>query len=337
MQIAGRNPEDQVFVIAEVGNNHEGDFDLALRMVDLAAEAGVDAVKFQTFRTELFVAATDAARFQRLKGFELTFDQFARLGEAAKAAGLAFISTPLDLESAGFLDDHVDCFKIASSDNTFWPLIDRVAATGKPVIFSTGLAGMEEIDHTVGRIRSRWARDGVHPGLGVLHCVSSYPTPPEEANIRCVQTMAHALPSCVVGYSDHTMGIDAAVASVALGARIIEKHFTIAHDHSDFRDHQLSADPAEMAELVRRVRVLEPLLGDGMVGMAAVERDMAPLIRRSIAAKRPLEAGTTVTEADIVWVRPGDGMAPGREAEVIGRTLKRPLNTGERFAADMLA
>lgn len=337
MQIAGRNPEEKVFVIAEVGNNHEGDFDLARRMVGLAAESGADAVKFQTFRTELFVAATDAARFQRLKGFELSFEQFARLGEEARAAGLAFISTPLDLESAAFLDGHVDCFKIASSDNTFWPLIDRVAATGKPVIFSTGLAGMEEIERTVGRIRTRWAQAGVHPGLGVLHCVSSYPTPPEQANLRCVHTMDLALPTCVVGYSDHTMGIDAAVASVALGARIVEKHFTIAHDHSDFRDHQLSADPAEMAELVRRIRAIEPMLGTGSVGMAAVERDMAPLIRRSIAARRPLAAGTTVTEADIVWVRPGDGMAPGREAEIVGRTLTRPLATGERFAADMLA
>ena len=336
MQIAGRNTNDATFIIAEVGNNHEGDFGLAREMVHLAADAGVDAVKFQTFSTDQFIAPVDAARFQRMKGFELTHDQFAELGVLARAAGLAFISTPLDMDSAVFLNDHVDAFKIASSDNTFWPLIDYVAATAKPAIISTGLADMDCVQQSVCRIKSRWVADGVAPGLGVLHCVTAYPTPPEHANVAAVRTMINALPSCDVGYSDHTSGNDAAVVAVALGARIVEKHFTIAHDHSDFRDHQLSADPTEMRELVQRVRMTETLLGSGEVAMAAIERDTAPLVRRSIAARHPLAAGHEVADSDLVWVRPGDGLPPGREHEVIGRRLVAPMAMGDRFTAELL-
>lgn len=337
MKIAGRDVSERAFIIAEVGNNHEGDFGLAKELVQLAAEAGADAVKFQTFRTEQFIAPVDAARYQRMKGFELSYDEFAALGEAAHDAGLAFISTPLDMESADFLAGHVDAFKIASSDNTFWPLIDRVSETGKPIIFSAGLVDIYEVHATVCRIKTPWVANEIDPGLGVLHCVSAYPTPPEEANVRAVQTMIEALPHCHVGYSDHTIGIDAAVAAVALGARIVEKHFTIAHDHSAFRDHQLSADPVELKAMVERIRLTETLLGDGVVRQAPIERDTAPLIRRSIAARHPLQAGHRITESDLVWVRPGDGLAPGREDEVIGRTLKQSVATGDRFAPDMLA
>lgn len=336
MQIAHHNTAEKTFVIAEVGNNHEGDFGLAEELVHRAADAGADAVKFQTFRTEQFIGRDDEARFQRLKSFELSYDQFASLGETARKQGLVFISTPLDMESARFLDGQVDAFKIASSDNNFWPLIDFVAGTGKPAIFSTGLADMNDISRAATRIHQRWEADGVNPGLGVLHCVSAYPTPPEAANLRAVTAMRAELPGCTVGYSDHTMGVDAAVAAVVLGARIIEKHFTIAHDHSEFRDHQLSADPTDLKQMVERIRLIEAMLGDGQVGMADCETGNAPLIRRSIAAKTPLPAGHKVSGDDLIWVRPGDGLPPGDEAKVVGRTLNAPINTGERFAAHML-
>lgn len=337
MRIASHDTDARAFVIAEVGNNHEGDFGLAKEMVHLAADAGVDAVKFQTFRTEQFIAPVDAVRYQRMKGFELSYDQFAALGEEARAAGIAFISTPLDMESAEFLDGHVDAFKIASSDNNFWPLIDYVAGREMPVIFSTGLADMAGVKQAAERIQGIWADRGVEPGLGVLHCVSAYPTPPEAANIRAVPAMQAALPGCAVGYSDHTQGIDAAVLAVALGARIVEKHFTVAHDHSDFRDHQLSADPAEMRALVDRIRLAETMLGTGEVAMADCERDAAPLIRRSVAARTPLQPGHVVGAEDLIWVRPGDGFAPGEEDKVLGRTLTAAMNTGDRFAPELLA
>ncbi len=336
MQIGQHDTREKTFVIAEVGNNHEGDFALAKDMVHLAAESGADAVKFQTFRTEQFIARDDESRFQRLKSFELSYEQFAWLGDEARNAGLVFISTPLDMESAHFLEKHVDAFKIASSDNNFWPLIDYVAETGKPAIISTGLAQMSDIHDAAVRIQSRWADRDIDPGLGVLHCVSAYPTPPEQANLRAITAMQAKLSGCDDGYSDHTQGIDAAVTAVALGARIIEKHFTIAHDHSDFRDHQLSADPGELRQMVDRIRLIETMLGDGQIGMAQCERENAPLIRRSIAARTPLEIGHRVSEDDLIWVRPGDGLPPGAERQVIGKTLIAPINSGERFAPNML-
>lgn len=337
MQIRSHDTAERTFIIAEVGNNHEGDFGLAREMVHLAAESGADAVKFQTFRTEQFICRDDEVRFQRLKGFELNYDQFAELGAMARAAGLIFISTPLDMESAEFLDGEVDAFKIASSDNNFWPLINFAAMSGKPVILSTGLAGLNEIRAAVNHIHTCQGGIEAPSELGVLHCVSSYPTPPEQANLGAIRTLQNEFPACAVGYSDHTQGIEAAVLSVAMGAEIIEKHFTIAHDHSDFRDHQLSADPAEMKELVRRVRAAEVMIGKGALGMQDCEKENAPLIRRSIAARAPLSAGHTVTQSDLIWVRPGDGIPPGEEAAVVGRTLTAALNTGDRFQPAMLA
>ena len=305
MQIANRNTDDKAFIIAEIGNNHEGDYSLARELVHRAAESGVDAVKFQTFKTDGFTSRDDEVRYQRLKGFELSYDQFAELGTLARSEGLAFMSTPLDMESARFLRSQVDAIKIASSDNTFWPLIDEIADYQLPTIISTGLAGWAEIGEAVGRIRQTWRKEGVDPGLGVLHCVSAYPTPVDQANVAAVREIKTVLPDCTIGYSDHTAGIDAALVAIAVGAQIIEKHFTIDHNYSEFRDHQLSADPDEMSEMVKRIRHYETLLGGGEIGMADCEAEAAPLIRRSIAAARALEAGHIVGQDDIVWVRPG--------------------------------
>lgn len=337
MQIRSHDTADRAFIIAEVGNNHEGDFGLAKEMVHQAADSGADAVKFQTFRTEQFICRDDESRFQRLKSFELSYDQFAELGDMARKAGLVFISTPLDMESAEFLDGEVDAFKIASSDNNFWPLINYAAMSGKPVILSTGLAGLNEIRAAVNHIHTCQGGINARAELGVLHCVSSYPTPPEQANLGAIRTLQSELPACAVGYSDHTQGIEAAVLSVAMGAEIIEKHFTIAHDHSDFRDHQLSADPAEMKELVRQVRSAETMIGKGKLGMEDCERENAPLIRRSIAARIPLQAGHTISQDDLIWVRPGDGIPPGKEDTVVGKTLNAALNAGDRFQPAQLA
>lgn len=337
MKIASHDTSEKAFIIAEVGNNHEGDFGLAKEMVHMAAESGADAVKFQTFRTEQFICRDDEVRFQRLKSFELNYDQFAELGQLARAVGLIFISTPLDMESARFLNGEVDAFKIASSDNNFWPLINYAAMSGKPVILSTGLAGLGQIRAAVNHIHTcQGGLEGTE-GLAVLHCVSSYPTPPEQANLAAIRTLLQELPSCAVGYSDHTQGIEAAVMSVAMGGEIVEKHFTVAHDHSDFRDHQLSADPVEMRQMVDRIRAVETMLGSGALGMEECETGNAPLIRRSIAARTPLEAGHTIRYDDLIWVRPGDGLSPGDENLVLGKTLMAAMNAGDRFQPAMLA
>jgi N,N'-diacetyllegionaminate synthase len=318
----------KVLVVAEVGNNHEGKLDVARELVRRAAEAGADAVKFQTFRTRYFVSAADRARFERLAGFELTPGQFQELCDLARSVGLLFVSTPLDLESAAVLEPLVDCYKVASGDNNFYPLLERICRTGKPLIVSTGLADLAQVRRTVRFVQECWRAGGIAQELAVLHCVSSYPVPPEQANVAAVRTLARELP-CPVGYSDHTIGIQACLAAVALGARIVEKHFTLDKRFSDFRDHQLSADPLEMAELVRRVAEIGVLLGTGEKVLQPNEVQAERLIRRSIVAAADLAAGHTVRSEDLTWIRPWSGLAPGEEGQVVGRRLRRALAFGE--------
>lgn len=336
MKIEQIDLDREVLIVAEIGNNHEGSVKAAEEMIWRAAEAGAQAVKFQTFKTEAFVSRSDGVRFQRLKAFELSEDDFAALADCARQAKLLFLSTPLDLRSAAFLDGQVDAFKIASGDNNFYPLIDQIARTGKPVVLSTGLADMDQVAYIVARIRRLWLEQAVDPGLAVLHCVASYPVPPEQANIAAVAALKERL-DCTIGYSDHTVGIDAALVAVALGARVVEKHFTLDKNFSDFRDHQLSADPAELAELVRQTRAVETLLGDGAKRLMGCEKEAEPLIRRSIAAGRDLEPGAVLSLGDLIWIRPGHGLAPGREAEVLGRSLARPVRQGELIQPEMLS
>ena len=332
MRIGNLDSGDQVIVIAEIGNNHEGSFDVAREMVDRAAEAGVDAVKFQTFKTETFVAPSQVERFERMKGFELTQDQFGQLSERARAAGIKFISTPLDMPSAVFLDGVVDALKVASGDNTFYPLIEFVAGTDKPVIISTGFADEPEIALAAASVEKIRARRLNGPEMALLHCVSAYPVEPGDANLGAVHRLAKRFGEiATIGYSDHTLGTQAATLSIAAGARIIEKHFTLDRNYSDFRDHQLSADPAMMAELVKAIRQAEVLMGPGDLAPRQVERDSETPVRRSIAAARGLEAGTTVGPDDIMCIRPGEGFAPGRESAVLGRKLVKSVGPGELF------
>lgn len=316
------------YVIAEIGNNHEGNFDTARRLVDAAAGTGVDAVKFQTYRTELFISPRYPERFARLKGFELSYEQFRMLSEQAHALGLDFISTPLDMESAAFLTGICDAIKIASGDITFMPLIERAAESGLPVILSTGASLPVEIDRAVATVKARWLAAEMDPGLAVLHCVSAYPVPASEANIAAVATLAARYPECTVGYSDHVMGIDAPVLALAAGARVIEKHFTLANDFSDFRDHQLSAEPEAMRQMVDRLRAAEAMLGTGDKTVQAAESALRPEIRRSVATTRALSEGHVIGPQDVVWLRPADGIAPGREGEVLGRRIVHDIAQG---------
>ncbi len=328
MKIGDFDTDRQVLIIAEIGNNHEGRFELAAEMVRRAAEAGANAVKFQTFRTELFTSRQDPARFERLKSFELSFEQFARLRDVAQTCGVLFLSTPFDLESARFLGEIVPAIKIASGDNTFYPLIETVARLGKPCLLSSGLLDLRRLRRTIELIRGIWLEMGVEPGLSVLQCVTAYPVPPEEANLAAISTLAHAF-GTTPGYSDHTLGIEAAVLAVAAGARIVEKHFTLDKEFSDFRDHQLSADPSDLKEMVARIRQAEILLGDPEKKAVGAERENERAVRRSIAAGRDLAAGTVITPDALSWVRPAGGLPPGEEAQLLGRRLRADKAMGE--------
>ncbi len=326
MRIASFDTTMAPLLVAEIGNNHEGSFSVACELVDKAAACGVHAVKFQVFRSDFYVSRSDAARHARLKSFELTLDQFCRLGELAKSRGLAYIITPFDLDVARELAPVVDAFKIASGDNDFWPLIDTVCRLEKPLIISTGLLGMAEVEKLVAFVLTQ--RNGAASDLAVLHCACAYPVPPDQANLGAIPAMRRTLP-CEVGYSDHTMGPDATIAAVALGASIVEKHFTLSKTYSDFRDHQLSADPAEMRKIAESMRRVAAMLGTEAKQAAACEQANLPLVRRTIVAAADLPVGHRLHREDLTWIRAPRGLAPGEEDRLVGRELRRAVAFGD--------
>lgn len=336
MIIGKKNPDRDVLVIAEIGNNHEGNMDIARRLVHEAARCGVDAVKFQTYQTELFVNPDDTERYKRMKSFELSYSQFSELADLAHSLGLLFISTPLDIESAKFLNSIVDAFKIASGDNDFFPLIDEVAKYGKPIILSCGASEQEHLKNIITYIFESRRHNKKACNLALLHCVSCYPVPEEQANLLAIRSLIEDYPGCSIGYSDHTLGIDAPVASVAAGAKIIEKHFTLDKNFSTFRDHQLSADPKDMEEMVKRIRIITRMMGSDRKIIQPCEMAMNPLIRRSIAAKTDLAAGHCVEWNDLMWIRPASGMRPGNEKEILGKKLNRDMKQGDFFTLEWL-
>ena len=329
MKIGTLDTKDNVFTIAEIGNNHEGSYALAEEMIGLAAESGADAVKFQTIIPEKLVSSLETQRIKQLRRFQLTYGEFEKLEKVATNENVIFLSTPFDINSALFLNGLVLAFKIASGDNDFFPLIEIIARTGKPIIMSTGLMEIEEVRKSADFIRRIWQENGIIQELALLHCVSIYPTPHSEVNLLAIKQLEGIVRT--VGYSDHTLGIEAAVLSVALGAKIIEKHFTLDKNHSDFRDHGLSADPEEMRELVHRVRCASQYLGNGKKVVFDDEKKIIKENRRSIVAARDLSVGHGITMDDLNWVRPADGLSPGSERQLLGKSLSRVLKKGEKI------
>lgn len=326
MKIGDLDLNKDILIIAEIGNNHEGSYALAEEMIGLAAKAGANAVKFQTIVPDKLISVKEKSRIQQLEKFRLSYAEFEKLSKVAEQEKILFLSTPFDIESARFLNPLVDCFKISSGDNDFFPLIEVIARTGKPVILSSGMADIKQIRTTKNFIERIWKNKNIKQELAILHCVVNYPTDLANANLLAIRQLREL--GVTVGYSDHTIGIEAAVLSVALGARIIEKHFTISKDYSGFRDHQLSADPAEFSELVKRVKDAVKILGDGKKRILDSERPMVQKVRRSIAASRDLKKGTIIALSDIIWVRPGIGMRPGEERKILNKKLFKPVSKG---------
>ncbi|WP_008313751.1 N-acetylneuraminate synthase family protein [Leptolyngbya sp. PCC 6406] len=336
MKIGRHSLEQDVFVIAEIGNNHEGDIQLAQEMIHAAAASGVQAVKFQTIIPERLVAKSQSARISQLSRFAFSPDQFANLAATAAKAQVEFLSTPFAPEVVPWLDDLVPAFKVASGDNNYWALLEAIALTGKPVLLSTGMSYLADVKQAIAVIETVWQNHGTQSTLIPLHCVSAYPTPLEQANLGAIQTLAQETGQ-IVGYSDHTLGIEAAIFSVLLGARVIEKHFTLSKTQSDFRDHALSADPNEMAELVQQVQRVQAILGNGVKTIQDAELPVAAAARRSIVARTSLTAGHVIGLEDLEWLRPGGGLSPGQEAALLGRCLQQAVAQGEMLTAEMVA
>lgn len=327
MYIGGHDLGDRSLIVAEIGNNHEGDMGVARELIAAAAASGADAVKFQVFRPDGLVGPGDVARRAVLERFMLPREEIPALAAHAAAHGVQFMATPFDLDAVAVLEPHVPAYKIASGDNDYAPLITAAAETGKPLIVSTGLTDEAAVVEIVETVRS--ARSGGPLDLVLLHCACAYPVPDADVNLRAIASLARH--DCPVGWSDHTLGMTAALGSIALGACVIEKHFTLAHDYSDYRDHALSATPSELSALVQEVRRLEAMLGDGIKRVMPSEADGAATARRSAVAARDLPAGHPVAAADVAFLRPGDGMTCRDVDGLIGFILEAPLAEGTPF------
>lgn len=332
MKIGDLDTNEKVVVIAEIGNNHEGSFDVAARMVEAAAKSGADIVKFQTFIPERFISAELPDRLATLRRFQLSFAQFEKLSHIAKDNGITFLSTPLDLESLDFLAGISSAIKISSGDNTFVEMLRRVGRLEHPTIISAGLADKSDMIQALNLMR----QERSDKQIAVLHCVTAYPTPPEEANVGAVFDLQD-IGANAVGYSDHTTGALAVLLSVGAGARIIEKHFTLDNNFSDFRDHKLSLMPGDFGRMVQDIRLAEQMLGGPLKGIQEAEKLNKTAVRRSAAAASDLAAGHVITESDLLWVRPGTGYSYHQTGELIGRRLAAPIAMGALYKPELIA
>ena len=333
-----------VFVIAEAGVNHNGDIDLAMALVEIAKGAGADAVKFQTFTTDAVIAAdAPLADYQKaqsassaldmLRGFELPHADFERIADGCRSTGIEFMSSPFDLDSAAFLAAiGMRRFKIASGELTNEPFVRGVARLaaepGRSVILSTGMSTLAEVAETVD-----WIEDEGCSDLTLLHCVSNYPTPPEDANLRAMDTLASAF-GWPVGWSDHTLGDAVSLAAVGRGARVIEKHFTQSNALPG-PDHHMSMDPQGLVRLIAGIRAVEACLGDGRKRPVEAEREIMTVARRSLFSVRDIAADQIATARDFVALRPGDGLSPARLKDIVGIKALSPIPAGTKITRNM--
>jgi N,N'-diacetyllegionaminate synthase len=337
-------PMRSTFIIAEAGVNHNGSLDIALELVDAAKATGADAVKFQTFRADRLASraaqkaayqerttASTESQFQMLQRLQLDLDAHQRLMDRCRQIGIQFLSSPFDMESADLLSQmDLPLFKVPSGEITNLPFLKHIAAKGKPMIVSTGMSTLGEVEEAVEVLRDAGAME-----VTLLHCVTEYPAPYNEINLRAMQTLkaAFGLP---VGYSDHTPGIEIAVAAVALGAEVIEKHLTLDRTLPG-PDHHASLEPGEFAQMVSSIRNVEASLGDGIKAPVPCEVPNRAVARKSVVATRALAAGHTLVSADLEIKRPGNGLAPKLLPALIGRTLRVSVREEELLDWDHLA
>ena len=330
---------EPVFVIAEAGVNHNGELDLAFQLVDAAASVGADAVKFQTFVAEsVLTADAEKADYQKtttgeqesqlemVKRLELSFEDFRKLKNYCDSRGIMFLSTPFDFASVDFLDElGVAGFKISSGDLTNHPLLRHVAAKRRPVILSTGMSDMDEVGEALDVLRSA--------EVILLQCVTNYPAAVEDVNLKAMLSMQSAF-DVNVGYSDHTLGIDVPLAAVALGACVIEKHFTLDKNATG-PDHRASLESHEFKAMIEGIRRVEAALGTGIKTPVASEASNAAVARRSIVAARDIHPGMTITSEEIAFKRPGTGLPPKMIDQVLGKTARTDIDAGTLLTLEM--
>lgn len=324
-----------VFIIAEAGVNHNGNFELACKLVDAAKASGVDCIKFQTFKSRNLVSHTaQKAEYQKdttgegsqvdmLKNLELSYDEFLKIKDYCDQVGICFLSTPFDFDSIDFLNSiDMPFWKIPSGEITNYPYLVALAKTEKPVVMSTGMSEMAEIEAAIKVLHENGTKE-----IKLLHCNTEYPTPYEDVNLRAMQTMRDAF-GLEVGYSDHTKGIEVPVAAVALGATVIEKHFTLDRN-MEGPDHKASLEPDELEAMVYSIRHIEQALGSCDKTPSPSEKKNIAVARKSIVAKAHIKTGEILTEKNITVKRPGTGINPMRWKEVLGLKAIRDFEEDE--------
>lgn len=326
----------KVFIIAEAGVNHNGDISTAKKLIDAACDAGADAVKFQTFKAENLVCKTaEKAEYQlettdstetqydMLKKLELTRQMHEELMQYCNEKNIMFLSTPFDRESIRLLSDlGIKIFKIPSGEITNLPYLKEIARQQKRIILSTGMSNMDEVKAAVAVLRENGAKD-----ITLLHCNTQYPTPMTDVNLLAMVKMRDEL-GLSVGYSDHTQGIEIPIAAAALGAAVIEKHFTLDRN-MEGPDHKASLEPKELKQMVEGIRNVESALGNGIKQMSESEKSNIDIVRKSIVAAVKIEKGEKFTETNLTTKRPGTGINPMRWDEIIGTTADRDYETDE--------
>ena len=333
----------KIFIIAEAGVNHNGDSKLAFRLVDKAKEAGADAVKFQTFKSEQLVSRNVALaqyqkdnmpearenQYQMLKRLELSFDNFKRIKEYCGKKDIIFLSTPFDYESADFLEEIVPLYKISSGDLTNLPFLEYIARKNKPVILSTGMSTLSEVKEAVAAIQKNQKSISASPysPLILLHCTTNYPCPYAEVNLGAMQTLRDTF-GLPVGYSDHTLGIEISIAAAALESTVIEKHFTLDRNMKG-PDHKASIEPDELKAMVKAIRNIEESLGDGIKRQTEKELEIMGAIRKGLVAARDLKENEIIQRDMFTIKRPVYGIQPFELKKVIGLRLKRDKKEDE--------
>lgn len=331
---------NSTFIIAEIGVNHNGDMRLAKKMIKSASECGVDAVKFQTFVSEDLVTedakkadyqnenTSEETQFEMLKKLELTFEDFKELKDYALDNGVVFLSSPFDKKSVDLLESlDVPAYKLGSGELNNFELIDYVQKIGKPLIISTGMATLDEIKETYEFIDDK-------ENLIVLHCITGYPTSFEEANLNFIKTLQLEL-NLPIGFSDHSPGIELPIAAVALGACVIEKHFTI-DKNLEGPDHKASLNPVEFKAMVDAIRNVEVAMGDGVRKFSANESEIKKVARKSIVLNEDVKKGTIIQKEMLAIKRPGTGISPKYIGEVVGKTAIKDLKSGTLLKCEYL-
>ncbi len=326
----------KVFLIAEAGVNHNGSIELAKQLIDKASEAGADAVKFQSFKAEMLVTknarkaeyqerTTDIkeSQFEMIKKLELDYDKHQELIDYCKTKNIVFLSSPFDLDSIDLLCKlGLNIFKIPSGEITNLPYLRKIGSLKKKVILSTGMSTLGDIENALEILRNSGTTD-----ITVLHCNTEYPTPMEDVNLNAMKTIKDAF-KIEVGYSDHTLGIEVPIAAVALGATVIEKHFTLDKT-MEGPDHKASLEPEELKEMIRCIRNIEHALGDGVKRLSESEVKNINIARKSIVSSKSIAKGEMFSETNITVKRPGEGISPMRWDEVIGKISIRNFEEDE--------